>query len=169
MDEDAVIPQEESTEIADAEIVEENSPSASSGSSSDQVTVLLSLEQLIKSHIASIDKLREESRKHKQMLEDAFLNDPVYQEHLKVAKEATKQKSTTKQTIMRQPANVQLSNKIKEMSAELKDKQFALSDYLLEYQRLTGVNEIEGEDGEVREIVNTARVVKRASTSDKKR
>ncbi len=144
-------------EVVDAEIVATQTPTPAA----DQVTVLLSLEQLIKSHIASIDKLREESRKHKQMLEDAFLNDPVYQEHLKIAKEATKQKSTTKQNIMHQPANVQLSNKIKEMSAELKDKQMALSDYLLEYQRMTGVNEIEGEDGEVREIVNTARVVKK--------
>lgn len=152
-------PQEES-EIIDAEVV---SASSSSASSADQATVLLSLEQLIKSHIASIDKLREESRKHKQMLEDAFLNDVVYQEHLKIAKEANKQKSTTKQQIMKQPANVMLSNKIREMSAELKDKQMALSDYLLEYQRMTGVNEIEGEDGEVREIVNIAKVVKRAS------
>lgn len=129
---------QEESEVVDAEIVTPSSEVASS----DQVTVLLSLEQLIKSHIASIDKLKDESRKHKQMLEDAFMNDPVYQEHLKIAKEATKQKSTTKQTIMRQPANVQLSNTIKEMTAELKDKQMALSDYLLEYQRMTGVNEI---------------------------
>lgn len=162
---DDQIPSEQAEdEIIDAEVVSTESSTASS----DQVTVLLSLEQLIKSHIASIDKLREESRKHKQMLEDAFLNDPVYQEHLKVAKEATKQKSTTKQQIMHQPANVVLSNKIKDMSSELKDKQMALSDYLLEYQRMTGVNEIEGEDGEVREIVNTAKVIKRASSSDKK-
>lgn len=156
---DDQLPQEQTDEeVVDAEIV----ASEPSSSSSDQATVLLSLEQLIKSHIASLDRLREESRKHKQMLEDAFLNDPVYQEHLKIAKEATKQKSTTKQQIMRQPANVMLSNKIKEMTTELKDKQMALSDYLLEYQRMTGVNEIEGEDGEVREIVNSAKVIKKS-------
>lgn len=153
---DDQIPQTEEQEIVDAEIVE--TPS----SSSDQATVLLSLEQLIKNHIASIDKLKEENRKHKQMLEDAFMNDQVYQEHLKLAKEAAKVKAQTRSQIMKQPANVVLSNKVKSMSVELKEKQMALSDYLLEYQRLTGVNEIEGEDGEVREIVNTARVVKKA-------
>lgn len=149
---------EDITDIIDAEVVEDSPKS----SSSDQATVVLSLEQLIKSHIASIDKLRDENRKHKQMLEDAFLNDPVYQEHLKLAKEAAKVKNTTKQQITKQPANVLLSNKIREMSAELKDKQMALSDYLLEYQRMTGVNEIEGEDGDVREIVNSAKVIKKS-------
>src|SRR6185312_9147462 len=149
---------EETTEIVDAEVISEETSSSSLG---DQATVLLSLEQLIKNHIGSIDKLKDETRKHRQMLEDAFLNDQVYQEHMKIAKEATKQKSATKQTIMKQPANVVLSNKVKSMTNELKEKQMALSDYLLEYQRMTGVNEIEGDDGEVREIVNNARVVKK--------
>ncbi|HEX7042606.1 MAG TPA: hypothetical protein VF189_05135 [Patescibacteria group bacterium] len=148
---------EDTQEIVEAEVVEDGIDSEKE----DQTTVLLSLEQLIKSHIASIDKLRDESRKYKLMLEDALINDQVYQEHQKAAKEATKQKTSTKQQIMRQPANVQISNKIREMSSELKDKQMALSDYLLEYQRMTGVNEIEGEDGEVREIINTAKVVKK--------
>lgn len=129
----------------------------------NDATVLLSLENLIKNHIASIDKLKEENKKQKQMLEDSFMNDAVYQEHLRLAKEAVKQKSATKSQITKQPQNMALSQKIRQMSAELKDKQLALSDYLLEYQRLTGVNEIEGDDGEIREIVNSAKVVKRAS------
>jgi len=45
----------------------------------------------------------------------------------------------------------------------LKDLQNALSDYLREYQRLSGSNEIEGDDGEVREIVYVAKLVKRTS------
>lgn len=147
-------------EVVDGEVVEDQT--VSNPKSEGEVSVLLSLEQLIKSHIASIDKLREENRKHKQMLDDALLNDQVYQEHLKIAKEATKQKSATKQQIMKQPANIVLANKIKSMSTELKEKQMALSDYLLEYQRMTGVNEIEGDDGEVREIVNSAKVIKKA-------
>lgn len=149
----------ENEEVTDGEIVAETK---SSSDVSDQATVLLSLEQLIKNHIASIDKLKEEAKKHKQMLEDAFMNDAVYQEHMKQAKEAIKVKSATRAQILKQPQNILLSNKVKQMTTELKDKQFALSDYLLEYQRMTGVNEIEGEDGEVREIVNSAKVVKRA-------
>jgi hypothetical protein len=154
MDEDKV------EEVTEGEIVEE---APATQSDSDQATVLLSLENLIKNHIASIDKLKDEVKKQRQMLEDSFMNDAVYQEHLRLAKEAIKVKSATRLQITSQPQNIMLSNKIKSMTTELKDKQFALSDYLLEYQRLTGINEIEGEDGELREIVNTAKVVKRAS------
>lgn len=151
---------DEDKEIVEGEVVE--TPSMPSEGEND-ATVLLSLEQLIKNHIGSIDKLKEEVRKQRQMLEDSFLSDTVYQEHMKAAKEAAKVKSATRAQILKQPQNVLLANKVKQMTTELKDKQFALSDYLLEYQRMTGVNEIEGEDGEVREIVNSAKVVKRPS------
>lgn len=56
-----------------------------------------------------------------------------------------------------------IANKAKTLAAELKEKQFSLSDYLLEYQRLSGANQIEIGDGEILEIVNTARVVRKAS------
>lgn len=147
-------------EVVDGEVVSQSSVEDTT-ESSDQATILLSLEQLIKNHIASIDKLKEEAKKHRQMLEDAFMNDAVYQEHMKLAKEAIKVKSATRAQILKQPANVMLSSKLKNMTTELKDKQYALSDYLLEYQRMTGVNEIEGEDGEIREIVNSAKVIKK--------
>ena|SRR5260221_13449881 len=148
-------------DIVEGEVVEDPKEDAPITQDND-ATVLLSLENLVKNHIASIDRLKDELKKHKQMLEDGFSNDAVYQEHARLAKEAIKQKSATKSQITKQPQNMQLANKIKNMSAELKDKQFSLSDYLLEYQRMTGVNEIEGEDGEVREIVNTAKVIKKA-------
>lgn len=156
-----MVDEEQVEEVTEGEIVTET-PQEVSTDPSDQATVLLSLENLIKNHIASIDKLKDEVKKQRQMLEDGFLNDAVYQEHLKAAKEAIKVKSATKAQITKQPQNIMLSNKIKTMSTELKDKQYALSDYLLEYQRLTGVNEIEGDDGEIREIVNTAKVIKRS-------
>lgn len=161
MDEDKQAKSTDSEEVVDAEIVD--ATTSSIPSAENDATVLLSLEQLVKNHIASIDKLKEELKKQKQMLEDGFMNDAVYQEHLRLAKEAIKVKSATRAQITKQPQNVILSNKIKTMTAELKDKQFALSDYLLEYQRMTGINEIEGEDGEVREIVNSAKVIKRAA------
>lgn len=151
--------QEEKQEVVDGEIV---SPSSLETPNED-VTVLLSLEQLIKSHISTIDKLSIELKKHKEMLEDSYNSDAVYQEHALAAKEAAKVKAQTRSQIMKQPANVVLSNKIKSMSAEVKEKKLSLSDYLLEYQRMTGINEIEGEDGELREIVNVAKAIKRST------
>lgn len=125
--------------------------------------ILINMESMIKNHIASIDKLSEEAKKLKEMLDDIFANDPVYQEHLEKAKEATKLKTATKQQILKQPQAADLNLKIKTLKSEIKENQGALSDYLQEYQRMSGVNEIEGEDGEVREIVYTAKLIKKSS------
>lgn len=138
--------------IQDATIVEET-----------PAELLGNLESSIKEHIVSIDTSKTELKKLKEMLSDMFANDPIYQEHDKAAKEAAKIRTKTKSELLKQPATAELHNKIKELSSELKDLQNALSDYLREYQRLSGSNEIEGDDGEVREIVYVAKLVKRSS------
>lgn len=125
--------------------------------------VLINMEGMIKNYIASIDKLSDEAKKLKEMLDDIFANDPVYQEHLEKAKEATKLKTATKLQILKQPQAADLNEKIKSLKSQIKESQESLSDYLQEYQRMSGVNEIEGEDGEVREIIYTAKLVKKSS------
>lgn len=149
-----------SDDIIEAEIVEE---AVETTTDANAATVLLSLEQLIKHHISSVEKNQIELRKLREQLADSFENDPVYREHAEKAKEAAKVRSQTKQQITGQPAIIILSNKVKSLSQELKELQFSLSDYLKEYQRMTGANEIEGEDGELREIVNTAKLIKKSS------
>lgn len=129
----------------------------------DNSTILISLESTIKSHITSLDKLGEELRKHKEMLDDIFANDETYQKHLETAKEATKIKTATKQQILNRPQAKELNEKVKSFKSEIKEQEGALSDYLQEYQRLSGVNEIEGEDGEMREIVYVAKLIRKAS------
>jgi len=125
--------------------------------------LLVNLESTIKEHIASIDKSKGELKKLKEMLADTYCNDPVYQEHDKAVKDATKIRSKTKSELLKQPGSADLNAKVKELSGELKDFQAALSDYLREYMRLSGSNEIEGDDGEVREIIYVAKLVKRSS------
>lgn len=144
----------DSPEIVEGEIVE-------TPKDDNQATVLLSLENLIKSHISNIDKLTIELKNHRQMLADSFENDPTYMEHAEAAKKALKIKNTTKQEITKQPSVMQIAQKAKEANTELKELKSALSDYLKEYQRMAGVNEIEGNDGEVREIVTVVKVVKK--------
>lgn len=125
--------------------------------------ILINMESLIKNHITAIDKLTEELKKHKEMLDDIFAQDPTYQQHLKNAKEATRIKSNTRQQILKKPQAGELDKKVKEMKAQIAENQQSLSDYLQEYARMSGVNEIEGEDGEIREIVYVARLIKRPS------
>ncbi len=149
--------------IVEAETTEEVVESPADVVTTDQATVLLSLEELIKNHIQSLEKLQDELKKHREMFADAFENSEVYREHEKRVKEVTKEKSQAREQILKQPAMQSLAQKIKDFNTELKEKKGALSDYLLEYQRMSGANEIEGHDGKLRDIVNNAKLVKRSS------
>lgn len=129
----------------------------------NQASILLNLEDLIKSHLAQLDLLDSELDKNKSLLDSIFANDPTYQEHEQNAKEASKIKSATKQQILKQPQAADLSNKVKSLKSQISELNGALSDYLREFQRLSGLNEIEGNDGELRQIVYVARLVKKGS------
>lgn len=142
-------PQEE---VVEAEIV-------TSSSSNDDTTVLLSLEEMIKNNIASLETLREELRKVREMFEDTFSNDPVYMEKAEEAKKAAKGKSEVRSRIMQQPSVKEMADKIKHLRSEMSERSGALSDYLQEYQRISGLTQVEV-DGEVHQIVNSAKVVK---------
>jgi hypothetical protein len=135
---------------------ESQAPAQSSGE------VLINMESLIKTHMSAIDKLEQEVRKNKEMLDDIFNNDPTFKEHADKAKEAAKVKQNTKAQVLKQPQAKQLDEKVKSLKSQLKENQDALSDYLQEYARMAGVNEIEGDDGEVREIVYQARLVRKS-------
>ena len=97
------------------------------------------------------------------MLEDMFLNDSTYQQHSEKAKEAAKLKNKTKGELMKRTDIAQLAEKVKEVKSQVKDMKEALSDYLQQYKELSGASEIEGDDGQVREIVSTVKLVKKSS------
>lgn len=154
-------------EIIEAEVVEEEvittSAPASTSAMADQVEVLLSLEEMIKNNIASLDSLRTEVKKQREMFDDVFVNDETFRTNSEKAKEANKAKNTTRQQILSQPAVSAIQSKLKSMRTDIKERQAALSDYLQEYQRMTGATEIEGKDGELRDIINNSKVIKQAS------
>ncbi len=152
----------QNTEIQEAEIIEPQSEQSSGG-----VEILLSLENMIKNHIVSLERLQEEIRKHREMVDSAFENSETFKTHNETAKEALKVKNTTKQEILKQPATMQLNMKLKSMQSEYKERMQELSDLLPEYQRLSGANIIQTDDGQEREIVTSAKLVKR-STGKKK-
>lgn len=126
--------------------------------------ILINLEALIKSHISNISKLQEEYDKHRSMLDDIFNNDETYKKLSEESKEASRKKGAQKQQILKNPQAADLNSKVQTMKSEIKEIQGALSDYLKEFQRMSGVNEIEGDDGQIREIVYDARLVKKSST-----
>lgn len=142
--------------VVNADIVEDPT------SDPNAATVLLELERTIKNHITDIDKRKAELKSQREMMDSALMNDETYRLHTEEAKKAAKIKAQTKFQILQLPTNKQLSEKVKELAAEIKELDGALSDYLREYQRMSGSTEIETNDGEVREIVYVAKLVKKS-------
>lgn len=128
----------------------------------DDAALLLKIEEMIKTHISQIGELGEEAGKYKDMLNDILTNDETYQTHDKLAKEAVRIRTNTKKEIFKRPDAADLAGKLKSLRSQQKELKEGLSDYLREYQRLSGSSEIEGEDGETREIVFVAKLVKRS-------
>ncbi len=129
----------------------------------DDATVILNLEGLINSTLAKIDRLTQESRKHNEMVESVLEGDPTYRDHAERAKEAIKVRNTTKQEIMKRPDVRPIAEKVKELRMEIKEAKESLAEYLPEYHRISGQKHIEDENGEVREITYTAKLVKRSA------
>ncbi len=129
----------------------------------NSAVILTDLEHLIKTHIANLDKLRREIKTQREMVTSALENDETYRTHHEKVKEAMKVRGATKKQILSLPQNKTLVSKILEQTAELRESDGELSEYLREFQRLSGSNEIEGDDGEIREIVYVAKLVKKSS------
>jgi len=157
---------DESVPVQDAEIVEpvENEPvtSPDTTSNSQDATMILELETMIKNSMATTDRNKDELKKLKEMLESALGNDDTYKEASEKAKEAAKVKGKAKLNVLANPATRSINEKIKDLTQEIKELNTGLSEYLREYQRLSGASEIEGEDGDVREIIYIAKLIKKS-------
>lgn len=128
----------------------------------NQAALSLSLESLIKTHFASIEKLEKELKEARETLDNIFTNEALYKEHSERAKEATKIKSATKQQILNRPDVRRVSEQVKTLKTELSDQKTTLSDLLQEFQKASGMNEVEVGNGEIREIIFTAKLARKS-------
>lgn len=126
----------------------------------EEVTNLFAIENLIKTHISHIETVKTELGKQVEMMNDILSNDPGFKEATDQGKEVNKKKAEAKQNILKSPSNASLNQKIKDMRQEIKELKGALSNYLQQYQKIADTDQIESEDGEVRQIVYSAHLVK---------
>lgn len=131
------------------------------------LSTLTNLTALINGHIAGLDREKENLGKHSEMLNDILANDPKYKEASEKAKELIKEKSRAKADVLQQTTAHDLAFKIKDSRIEIKQLSLELSNFLAEYQKLTGTNEFEGEDGEIRQIITIAKLVGKTDFNDK--
>lgn len=116
------------------------------------------IKSLIQTHLDKLDAAKAKQKEFKDMLNDVLTNDNIYQEEAKKAEDATKAKNQTKQQLLKDPKIAALVEKAREFGLEVKEAKVALSEYLLQYQQIAGVNEIEDSNGESREIVLSAKI-----------
>jgi len=156
---------DEPDKVQDAEIVEEATETPGDGVN-ENVMSLLEIQDAINFRLKKLENLKEDVRPHKEMLDSIFANDEDYVEKNELAKTASKNKGEAKKRIMRQPQAAELNQKIEDIKNENKELQESLSYYLREYQRMTGANEFESEDGELRQIVYIAKLVRKTNLNE---
>jgi predicted nuclease with TOPRIM domain len=125
---------------------------------------IISLENLIKSHIENEGKLQNELRAKREMHKDSFENNPLYREKDEKVKEATKSKNSLKKEISKKPDVARLDQKIKDLQFDLNESKKTLSGLLLDYKELTQVAQLELFDGSMIEIAITAKPVRVRTT-----
>lgn len=123
---------------------------------------MLQIESIIKRYLTDIQKLQERYKEKKSMFDDSFNNDANYKTLADKAKEATRLKTAAKQQLMKSPAIEQLAQEVKDMKEEMADLEQSVSDYLQEYQRVSGSNQLETDDGQILEIVQVTKVVRKS-------
>jgi seryl-tRNA synthetase len=106
-------------------------------------------------------KMKENLKVQTEMLHDAVEGDAAYHELDIQMKDLKKKMNEIKQKIMKTPAMEAVVAKIEEYKQDIKDSKEMLSGYLEEYQRVAGTNIIEGENGEIKEIVPQYKLVGR--------
>lgn len=127
----------------------------------NQAMGIMQIEGYINAQMTDISKLRDMMKDISSSYNDAFANDASYRDLDAKAKEATKVKNNYKKQMMGDPALQDLANKLDGMKSEMRDLQTALSDYLREYNRVSGLTQFETKDGEILEIVNVFKLVKK--------
>lgn len=149
-------------ETQDAVVVGEAIEEADDSQSSDAAIVITNLQNLINDTLNRIDAIGEEVKPLDEMINSVLENDEVFRKHVDDAKQAAKVKNATKAEIMKRPDVSNIFAKVKDKKADQKEAKEALSEYLQEYARLTGQRQFETAEGQVQEIVYSAKLVRRS-------
>jgi len=131
--------------------------------SGDKAQNLVALEGLILNYLEKIESHQIETAKLKEMLNSNLENDPDYNDACEKVKEAGKLKKEAKSRLIKQPEISKLYSQAKEATTQLKEMRQSLSGHLQSYAQIANTTQFEDKNGEVREIVYTAKVVKRSN------
>ena len=143
------------------EVVKETSELTQPENPENNVAAILQLETMINGYLMDLEKLQQQVKEQGQMLKDGLENDAEYAACLEKAKTVNKEKKPIQDKLMQEPSLALLNSKVKDLKEEAKDVQQGLSDYLQQYFQQSGLRQITGTDGEIREIVTHLKLVKK--------
>ena len=126
----------------------------------NQAQNLLNIESLINSATVRLDEITKQLHEQKGMIDALLESNTEYQEIEKEAKKQAKLRAQARQKALNTPGAKTNIDKLKETKTQLREVKIALSDYLAQYVKISGSNQIEGPDGVVRQIIYTAKLVK---------
>lgn len=174
MDDQTKTPNQDDTpEVVDAEIVEDVDvkedqsedgmvvSDSTQTESQQQFDYLQNLQTQINIYISKIENLKQEIQPIKEMIDSYLSNDPMYMELSEKAKEAAKEKGKRKKELMSAPNGRNLNEKIEKIKEDQNESNKMISQLLSEYQKATGATVFEGSDGEIRQIVMVAKLVRK--------
>lgn len=122
---------------------------------------IINLENLIKGYLTDIANLRDKLRAQREMMKSTIEGDRDFSEAAAKTAELKKKETELKQKLVKVEAVVATKMKVEQLMTELKNVQQSLSDYLNEYANLTQSTEFIGPEGELHQIVRTAKLVKK--------
>ncbi len=131
----------------------------------NEASELLDLEQTIKTYYQGVQSKREEMKQYKEMISDTFSNDKSLAESEEKMKSLKMESNKIKEQLAGTSAVIEAKQKLKELTAEVRDLDKALSKFLLDYRDIAQTNQIMVREGEMYQIVQSAKLVKQTAVS----
>ncbi|MEP7189016.1 MAG: hypothetical protein ABI901_07505 [Roseiflexaceae bacterium] len=118
------------------------------------------LQNLIQRKIQAMEELSDQIKEADEVIKGALADNAAYNQADEKAKEAAKHRSQVRAQVMDTTEMKNFAGKRKSLKAQKAEEKETLSDYLIDYERLTGANIIESLSGVQLEIFKTAAVKK---------
>lgn len=118
------------------------------------------LHNLIQRKLETMDELSKQIKEADEIIKGALEDNAAYTQADEKAKEAAKHRSQVRAQVMDTPEMKNYAGKRKSLKGQMAEDKETLSEYLIDYERLSGANVIETAKGVQLEIFKTATVAK---------
>ncbi len=147
--------------IEEEQTIDTDEKNSVSTSNTSAAVNIIQLENIINGYLGDIERLQRDLKEQGQMFRDTLENDAEYAACVTKAREISKEKKSIQDKLIQDPSLALVESKIRDLKSEVKETQRALSDYLQQYYELSGLRQITGTDGEIRDMVTIIKLVKK--------